>query len=327
MQLPEHIFHEEEQIIQVKIPMSGPLRWVNSYLWKGDHGVAIVDPGPHSKQTEEEWYAVWDSLFIEPKDITDIVLTHHHPDHYGLAGWMQERTGAKVWMSQRAHQEAELMWGKEAVMSEVMPAYFQSHGMTDFWAEQLPAHLDSFIPQVMPSPVVHYIEEGMFEVQGRTFQVMETAGHAPGHLSFYEPSRQLLLCGDAVLPQISPNVSLLPGSDPEPLFHFLEGLERIKTLAVCKAFPGHRHPMNHLHQRIDQLKAHHEDRLIHIEEMLTGQPRTGFDICLKLFGEKLGIHQMRFAMAEALAHLQELVRQERVYLHQNSEQQYIYYRK
>ncbi|WP_211746348.1 MBL fold metallo-hydrolase [Paenibacillus sp. Marseille-Q4541] len=320
MKLPEWTMHEEEQIVQVKISMSYPLRWVNSYLWRGETGVVIVDPGPRSEQTEEEWRIVWDALSIAPNEITDIVLTHHHPDHYGLAGWMQEQTGAKVWMSQRAHQEAEFMWGKTADINQVLPDFFRSHGMTEKWAEQLFSHMESFQPQVTPFPRVQYIEEGAFEVGGRKFQAIETAGHAPGHLSFYDPERELILCGDAVLPQISPNVSLLPGSDPEPLLHFLEGLERMEGLEVRKAFPGHRHPMVSYQSRLGTLKAHHGERLQQMEKMLTGQPLTAFEVCVALFGEKFGIHQMRFAMAETLAHLYELVRQDRAKVCQKTDE-------
>lgn len=311
MKLPEWTFHEEEQLTQVKISMSGPLRWVNSYLWRGETGVVIVDPGPRSIQTEEEWRVVWNKLSISPQEITDIILTHHHPDHYGLAGWMQEQTGANVWMSQRAHQEAEFMWGKGAEINHILPVYFRSHGMTEKWAEQLLPHLESFDSQVNPSPIVQYVEEGDFEVGGRRFQVIETFGHAPGHLSFYEVDRELILCGDAVLPQISPNISLLPGSDPEPLLHFMQGLDQLGALSVRKAFPGHRHPMKSFRERVSSLKVHHEERLNQMERMIGEQPQTAFDVCIALFGEKFGIHQMRFAMAETLAHLQELVRQGR----------------
>lgn len=329
MKLPEWTFYEEEQMTQIKISMSGPLRWVNSYLWRGETGVVIVDPGPRSNQSEEEWRAVWNELSITPQEITDIILTHHHPDHYGLAGWMQEQTGANVWMSQRAHQEAEFMWGKKAEINHILPVYFRSHGMTEKWAEQLLPHLESFDSQVTPAPIVQYVEEGNFEVGGRRFRVIETFGHAPGHLSFYEVDRELILCGDAVLPQISPNISLLPGSDPEPLLHFMQGLDQLGALSVRKAFPGHRHPMKSFRERVSSLKIHHEERLNEMERMIGEQPQTAFDVCIALFGEKFGIHQMRFAMAETLAHLQELVRQGRADLIQIAEQgskhsQYVY---
>ena len=120
------------------------------------------------------------------------------------------------------------------------------------------------------------------------------------------------MCGDAVLPQISPNVSLMPGSDPEPLQSFLQGLLKLKNLEVSTAYPGHRNPFQHFEERIVALLLHHEERLTKIEQLLADAPATGFELCTSLFGSRLGIHQMRFAMCETLAHTRELERRGRI---------------
>ena len=109
-------------------------------------------------------------------------------------------------------------------------------------------------------------------------------------------------------PQISPNVSLFARRDAEPLALFLAG-RRLRELHVRTAYPGHRHPFTHFRERIDTLLLHHEERLATIAGMLSAAGRlTAFEVCTALFGEKLGIHQLRFAMCEALAHLAELTR-------------------
>ncbi|KOR88160.1 MBL fold metallo-hydrolase [Paenibacillus solani] len=301
---------EEHQLSQVKITLSNPLRWVNSYVLQGEEGTTIIDPGPRTDSSEQEWLAAMEQLKINFNDITSIVLTHHHPDHYGLAGWFQERTGAKVWMSKRAHEEALLMWGKDSVMEHTLLASFREHGMPEAKLALLPEHLGSFFPQVTPQPEVSYISEHLpFRMGNRVWVPVQTAGHAPGHLSFFHAADGILLCGDAVLPQISPNVSLLPGSDAEPLALYLAGLHRLRELHVRTAYPGHRHPFTHFRERIDALLLHHEERLDTIAGMLSAAGRlTAFEVCTALFGEKLGIHQLRFAMCEALAHLAELTR-------------------
>lgn len=309
----------DDRLIQVKITLHSPLRWVNSYLLRDEQGITLIDPGPRTESSEQEWNDALAALQIQDEDITSIVLTHHHPDHYGLAGWFQERTGAKVWMSERAHKEAKLMWGDSvhaSGMNEKLPAFFAYHGMPESWLRQMPEHLNSFIHQVSPQPQVSYISEGMqISMGGRVWVPVQTAGHAPGHLSFYHPDSGVILCGDAVLPQISPNVSLVPGSDAQPLRLFLEGLRRLRELHVRTAYPGHRHPFTHFRERIDALLLHHEERLTAISGMLSAAGGlTAFEVCVALFGDKLGIHQMRFAMCEALAHLDELVRQNRAEL-------------
>lgn len=302
----------ENGIIQVSISMSPPLRWVNSYIIRGVDGVTLLDPGPRTEQTEQEWERAMDALGMSFQDITSIVITHHHPDHYGLAGYLQSRSGAKVWMSKRAYQETELMWGTDSTINEQILNLYIAHGMPKEWSDLLPGHLESFSSQVLPAPEVSFLEEGaMISMGDRMWSVIESNGHAPGHLSLYEPDSQTMLCGDAVLPGISPNISILPGSDPQPLQSYMASLMKLGEYEVKRAYPGHRHPFDHFTTRTRDLIHHHEERLSQIEELLIERPRSGFDMSVALFGTKFGIHQMRFAMSETLAHLVELVRQGR----------------
>lgn len=310
MSRPEIEVYAEEELIRVRISMAPPLRWVNGYLLRDGEGVTLVDPGPRTDVTEAEWRAAWEELGISPaRDIKKIVLTHHHPDHYGLAGYLQSMTGARVYMSRRAHEETSRMWGKGSNINGELLDLFRKHGMPGSWYGQLPAHMESFVSQVTPAPEVTYLADGdIISMGGYGWTAVETYGHAPGHLSFYDPSRKIMLCGDAILPQISPNVSLLPGSDPQPLQSFIESLARLEKYEVHKAFPGHRNPFTHFTERAKALILHHEERLAKIETLLAERDQSGFDVCKALFGTELGIHQMRFAMSETLAHLFELVR-------------------
>lgn len=113
--------------------------------------MTIIDPGPRTSSSEQEWLAAMEQLGFEFSDIASIVLTHHHPDHYGLAGWFQERSGAKVWMSERAHREAMLMWGTDSAMDHELPAFFRQHGMPETKLALLPEHLNGFFPKLRRS--------------------------------------------------------------------------------------------------------------------------------------------------------------------------------
>lgn len=310
---------------QVKISMSFPLRWVNSYVLKGQHGFTIVDPGPRNRDTEAEWAHVFQQLGMSFADISDIVVTHHHPDHYGLAGWMQQQSQACVHMSARSHQEAMMMWGGQAstaAMEHRLPGLFVQHG---FPLEQVPdlvTHMLQAYSQVNPQPEITVIpvrENACLELCGRSWLPIETGGHAAGHISLYEPNSGIILCGDAVLPQISPNISLLPGSDDQPLQSYIDGLRRLGELEVAWAYPGHRNPFDIFHERTQALLEHHEERLDRFQQLIQPEGSTAYELCLAVFGGKLGIHQLRFAMSETLAHLVELVRRDRVLMNETEQ--------
>ncbi|WHY18485.1 MBL fold metallo-hydrolase [Paenibacillus sp. G2S3] len=332
----------DKNILQVSVPMDSPLRQVNSYILSDEDGrVTIIDPGPRSPDTENCWLGILQELDLSWMDIRDIVVTHHHPDHYGLAGWLQSLSGCKVWMTERAHAEARLMWGlgtgedlgndmdedtgidtgidtgngvdNDVGINEILPDYFIRHGMTEQWSNGIKAHLESFNSQVEPQPVVSYLNVAEpFKMGGREWQLIITGGHAPGHVSLYHAGSGHMICGDAVLPQISPNVSLLPGSDPQPLQTFLQGLRELGSYSVSMAFPGHREPFAGFAHRVNSLLAHHEERLDTAAALLTSGPLSGFAVCEFLFRSRVTtVHQMRFAMSETLAHLAELVRRGR----------------
>ncbi|MGQ3478458.1 MBL fold metallo-hydrolase [Paenibacillus sp. TY11] len=307
---------------QVKISMSFPLRWVNSYVLKGQHGFTIVDPGPRNMDTEAEWAHVFQQLGMSFGDISDIVVTHHHPDHYGLAGWMQQQSQARVHMSARSHKEAMMMWDGDdqestAAMENRLPSFFVQHGFPLEQVSALELHMRQAYLQVNPQPEITVIPTGMdacLDWGGRSWMPVETGGHAPGHVSLYEPNSGVILCGDAVLPQISPNISLLPGSDAQPLKSYVDGLQRLGELEVAWAYPGHRNPFGYFRERTQALLAHHEERLEKFQQLIQPEGSTAYELCIAVFGGKLGIHQLRFAMSETLAHLVELVRRERASL-------------
>ncbi|MHA0857029.1 MBL fold metallo-hydrolase [Paenibacillus sp. CMAA1364] len=302
-----------QEIIQVRISMSYPLRWVNSYVLPCAKGIAIIDPGPRTQGSVEEWKLVLAQLGYVLQDVKQIFVTHHHPDHYGLAGWFQSEVGCPVYMSQRAYEESLLMWGNASTINEDLIHHLTQHGLSHAWTVQMEQHLLDFLPQVSPMPEVTWVEHGSYITLGKyNWFIIESGGHAPGHLSLYNKEAGFMICGDAVLPRISPNVSLIPGSDPNPLYTFITSLEQFKNYEVGQAFPGHRHPFTYFHQRIGELLQHHEERLLRIYNELLECPQSGFSLCNILFGQDISIHQMRFAMCEVLAHTQELIRRGKI---------------
>ncbi|MBB6672327.1 MBL fold metallo-hydrolase [Cohnella nanjingensis] len=295
--------------IQIKVPLPFALRWVNSYLLPGDGGFTVVDPGLRSAETEACWQTALAALGIRWEEVARIVLTHHHPDHYGLAGWLQQRTGAPVYLSATAHGYARRLWGEGETFSAELIAAFRAHGLPDALVPAMQAHLDSVKTQVYPQPQeVRTVGPGeKLAFGGAEWALIGGEGHAPGHLSFYDAASRQLLCGDQVLPDITPNIGWMPDADPDPLGAYLDSLAAMRQLAVGRAYPGHRDPFGAFGERVEALIGHHDRRLRRMAELAAeaGEPVSAFAMCERLFGARLqgNAHNLRFAMAETIAHL------------------------
>lgn len=291
-------------VLQVKVPLPFPLRWVNSYLLPGEGGWTLIDPGLRTEAAEAVWTSALAELGLGYSDIDRIVLTHHHPDHYGLAGWFQERTGAPVLLSRSGLEQTRLLWGDGQPMTQQIIGLFQREGLPEELVKPMEEHLQGFVASVSPQPEVTVVEAGERVRLGcEEYEAIETPGHAAGHLCFYRAETAVMFCGDHVLPQISPNVSYLPGGiDENPLASYLASLEAIRRYEVRLAFPGHREPFGHLQQRADELIAHHAERLEAMRSKLA-EPATAYRVCRATFGERLSLHQLRFALSETIAHL------------------------
>jgi glyoxylase-like metal-dependent hydrolase (beta-lactamase superfamily II) len=305
---------ELPEIIQVKVPLPFPLRWVNSYLIRGRSGMTLIDPGLHTREAEQLWDETLARYELQYTDIEQIVLTHYHPDHYGIAGWFQQRAGGvPVWISRAGNEQAQRLWAEGQTLSQDISELFMRHGMdASMVQDELIPHMNSFVKWVTPAPKVSFIPLDVpFRLGDRFYELIVTPGHAEGHICFYDAERKEIFCGDHVLPQISPNVSYIPGADPNPLHSFLTSLAYISSYEVVMAYPGHREPFAAFAERVQELIAHHEDRLVKMAAHLD-QPMCAYQLCLEFFGARLPIHQLRFAMSETLAHLIYLEQEGRV---------------
>jgi len=294
--------------IRVRVPLPFPLKYVNAYLIPEEFGWTVVDPGLRTPESERLWLDVLDRCGIGAAGIRTIVLTHQHPDHIGLAGWFQERSRAPVYMSERAHAYAMRLWGPERTFTEELRALYRENGLPREMEDALADHLESFVGMVSPLPEPSYIRGGdVLAFGGSVWEAIDTPGHADGHLCFYRRDARLMLCGDQVLAGITPNISLVPGAEPGVLARYLDSLAALERYEVEAAYPGHRDPIRNMKARIGEIRAHHVRRLEAMEDMLA-EPVAGFEICMRLFGDRVrgSMHNLRFAMSETLAHLEHL---------------------
>lgn len=103
----------EGDIWQIRVPVPFPLRWVNGYLLRGEDGWTVLDPGLHNEASLAAWETAMREIGVGFGDVRQIVLTHHHPDHLGLAGWFQEKSGAPVRLSPEGEAQMKELWGTE----------------------------------------------------------------------------------------------------------------------------------------------------------------------------------------------------------------------
>jgi glyoxylase-like metal-dependent hydrolase (beta-lactamase superfamily II) len=298
-----------EDIYQLELPLPFALRSVSCYLLRDGDGWTVVDAGLHTPGSEAAWRAAFDALGLRPEQIARIVLTHAHPDHYGMAGWLQRQSGAPVLLSAAERDFAQAQWVSEASGLLALEELFERHGVPRALMESIARDVVALRDMTHPVPTHTALLEAGEELRigRRRFVALATPGHSEGHLALHCREERLLLCGDAALLKISPHVGLWPGSRPDPLAAFLGSLGRLAELEVDLALPGHGALITALRPRLAELAAHHARRL-DVMERAAGDGATAFEVCGAVFPlHELSTHQARFAVAETLAHLEHLV--------------------
>ncbi len=299
-------------ILWARLPLPMRLDHVNVYLLdEGDHWTAV--------DTGLDWdgaRAAWQTLLSGPlggRPVGRVILTHHHPDHIGLAGTFAE-AGAEVlatrvaWLLGRMltldHQERPTERQIDFRRRAGMPA-----DMLAAYAEERPFN---FSTCVAPIPLgFRAIDEGdELAMAGRRWTVRLGHGHAPAHATLWSGDG-LVLAGDQVLPGISPNISVHP-TEPEadPLGDWLESCRRLAGHAAPDqlVLPGHKLPFRGLPFRLAQLLAHHEAALARIEAALGERPMTAVETFPALFARPIGPREYGLALGEAVAHARRLCR-------------------
>jgi glyoxylase-like metal-dependent hydrolase (beta-lactamase superfamily II) len=299
----------------LRMPLPFVLDHINLWLLRDRiddrEGWTAVDCGIDKPEVR----ALWDQVIATQLDglpIARVLVTHMHPDHVGLAHWLCARFDARLWMSATDFHTARI-----ASQSTTGPGgsaaadFFALHGLTD--PENLAkirarsAYYPSLVPD-MPRQYRRLMDAQSVEIGGQTWRCMSGYGHAPEHISLYREAQPVLISGDMLLPRISTNVSVYD-SEPEanPLPLFLHSIERLKALhADTLVLPSHGKPFVGAHARIAQLQWHHQERLAEVRQACAAGPQTAASIVPVLFKRELDLHQMTFAMGEALAHLHAL---------------------
>jgi len=298
-----------------RVPLPIDLNHINVWLLDAGDGCVLVDTGMASEIVKDAWLLI-DEEVLSHKPLRAIFITHIHPDHIGLASWLQQRFAVPVLMSKRTHEQAQLLLGgKVTSANDEAEAFFRTNGVADLstvrgmFSPARFARLASGLPEVAR----HVIDEEVLQWGENGWVVLETNGHAEGHLCLFDARHELLISGDQVLPTISSNISFTwRGSDPNPLHSFLTSLRRLRDLpAETLVLPSHGLPFRGLHQRVDDLVQHHEEQLDKLANACVS-PKTAAEIFPVMFRRELKGMHLYLALGEALAHLEYLVHAGRV---------------
>jgi len=299
----------------VRMGLPFALDHINLWLLRdrldGREGWTIVDCGIASDDTR----ANWERVFAERLDglpVLRVIATHFHPDHLGLAHWLTERWGCRLWMSATDFNLARLASSSTVGMGgATAAAFFGSHGLTDEESlTKIRARAD-YYPKMVPVVPHSYrrLMDGMtVDIGGRRWRCIAGYGHAPEHISLFCEEAKLLISGDMVLPRISTNVSVVDVEpEADPLTLYLDSLTRYLDLpADTLVLPSHGKPFTGLHARVDQLREHHDERLADVIKACRAEPTHAAGLLPVLFKRKLDLHQTTFAMGESIAHLNAL---------------------
>ncbi len=294
------------------MPLPFALNHINLWLLadkdEAGEGYAAVDTGI----SRPEVRAAWDQILINRR-LTRAIVTHLHPDHVGLAGWLEREKGAPLWMSQGDYLTARMIYQDAAPFSVAgMIAFFRQHGLPDAAAAAFEQRGNAYKTGVSPPPE-HYRQlfaGDVLTIGKHAWRTIVGYGHAAEHMSLYCEELRVLISGDMLLPRISTNISVQPANPyGNPLKLFLDSIDAFLPLpADTLVLPAHGRPFRGIHDRVAQLHAHHAERCGILLQACKGKAASAAELIPALFEREFNDpHQTMFAMGEAIAHLNYLV--------------------
>lgn len=306
----------------IKLPISmedSTLDGINVYLVKGDNGYLLVDTGWNTDESFSTLHNYLVKIGVSFEDIKQILVTHIHPDHYGMAGRLRKLSGATIAMHHTEKDFIEPRYVSMEALLQQTDRLLVANGVPEREMAELrdaTVGLEQFIVPAMPDILLHdgdTITTGMF-----TFRAVWTPGHSTGHVCLYEPEKKIFVSGDHILPKITPNISVNPQSIENPLGRYIHSLEELKKLDVVLALPGHDQPFSNFRARIDEITRHHAHRNLEILEKILFRAKTAYGIAREISWadnsswQDLPPFHQRMAIFETMAHLEMMAADSRI---------------
>ena len=296
----------------MRLPLPLALDHVNVYALDDGDAWTIVDTGLLSRRGKAIWTAL-QSGPLAAKPIRRLIVTHHHPDHVGLAGWFQSQ-GVELIIPRTAWLYARmLVLDEQALPSPESLLFYQRAGTpADIYAKKSAERPFNFSDIVAPMPLgFTRIDEGdIVTAGGRRWQVRLGQGHAPDHATLFSMDDNLIIGGDQLLPGISANIGVYPTEpDADPLGEWLDSTAAFVPVARDDhlVLPGHKLPFTGLPFRLAQMADNHHGALARLITHLA-TPQTAVQCFVPLFRRDLGAADFGLGLVEAVAHLNYLLK-------------------
>ena len=298
-------------VLWFRLPLPMKLDHVNVYALDEGDSWTVIDTGFASRRGKD----IWRGLMAGPlggKPISRVVVTHHHPDHIGLAGWLQTEFGAELVTTRTAWLTARMLTldVQEVPLAESLSFYRKAGMAAALYDKRASERPFNFSDVVAPLPLgfTRIRQDDVIRMGGRDWEVHIGNGHAPEHATFWSRDDNLVIAGDQILSSISPNIGVYP-TEPmaDPIGEWLEACERLLPLAHEDhlVLGGHKLPFTGLPTRLKQLIENHHSAL---RRLLThiDTPKSASECFGSLFKRNIGEAEYGLALVEAVAHLSHL---------------------
>lgn len=298
---------------RIPLPLpSDTLKAVNVYVIEGEEGFTLIDGGWAVEAARDVFVRSMRRLGASPRHIRRFLVTHVHRDHYSMAAILGTEFGIEVALGAGEKPTLDLLRAADPRTSPFIPSLVSAGAaeLAESWEQEHDVVTNA---AVWRYPDVWLRGDHGIDIGGRTLDAVHTPGHTAGHFVFLDQSADLLFAGDHVLPTITPSIGFTMPPAPNPLGAFMASLTKVRSLPDCRLLPAHGPVTPSSHQRVDQLLAHHEERLGKTLYALH-RPRTAFEVAHDLgwtrheraFDELNQFNQGLAAM-ETKAHLELLV--------------------
>ncbi len=302
-----------------RLPLPYQLDHVNIYLIEDNDGWTVLDTGLATDACRMGWESVLRGP-MRGQRLCSMIVTHYHPDHVGLAGWLAEGFGLPLSMPRPEYlYSLALQYAPGDLGAEMHRPFYRRHGLSPQGTEAVLSRGHEYLRRTTGVPTTyHRIMHGdSLRIGARAFQVITGGGHSLEQAMLNLPAERLFFAADQVIARISPNVSVhAVEPDLDALGIYLRSLSDLRESVAqdVLVLPGHGLPFYGLHERIGELMEHHEQRCAAIAGACRPKPLSVADIVPHIFHRELDEHQTGFAFGEVLAHVNHMLGRDQLVL-------------